>query len=438
MSPKADRVRSASIGVVAVAALALAGCGAPGGPGGGGSTTTTTAPDAPTTTTGPTTTTTTTAPSPPTTEVDPTTTTTAPAPPVDTIVPVSHGNRESFGQAISGDGRYVVFASWATDLVPEDTSTDPDVFLWDRSTGTTTLVSEGRSGVHPDISGDGRFVVYMIPEPDDMPGDLGLWDATTGETTVLTEGPTMEAMPAISADGRFVTFESGDSNLDPTDTNRQTDVFVWDTVSGTTTRITNGDGASEWPAISADGRVVAYHSYASNLVPGDANGVADVFVWDAATGATTRITDGDRYSAYPKVSGDSRYVTYSSSATNLTPGDTDETVDVFRWEAATGTTTRITNGDAQSWTPDISDDGRYIAYHAYELVDDSNGFYDLYLWDATTSVSQRLTQGDGQSFDPEMSADGTAIAFLSPATDLVDGGTDTNGVRDVFLWTRTG
>lgn len=437
MTPTAGRVRSASIGMITVAALALAGCGAPGGPGGGRPTTTTTpdttAPDATTTTVVPPT-----VPSPPTTEVGPTTTTTAPGEPVDTIVPVSHGDRESFGQAISGDGRYVTFASWATDLVPEDTSTDPDVFLWDRSTGTTTLVSDGSSGVHPDVSGDGRFVVYMIPEPDDMPGDLGLWDATTGETTVLTEGPTMESVPAISADGRFVTFESWDSNLDPTDTNRQKDVFVWDTVSGTTTRITNGDGASEWPAISADGGVVAFQSDASNLVPDDANGLTDVFVWDATTGTTARITDGNRYSAYPHVSADGRSVTYSSAATNLSPGDTDETTDVFVWNAATGTTTRITNGDAQSWAPDISGDGRYIAYHAYELTADNNGFHDLYRWDATTGVSQRLTDGDGQSFDPQMSADGAAIAFLSSATDLVDGGTDTNGVRDVFLWTRTG
>lgn len=131
-------------------------------------------------------------------------------------------------------------------------------------------------------------------------------------------------------------------------------------------------------------------------------------------------------------------MTYFSTATNLTPGDTDETLDVFLWDATTGTTTRVTDGNAQSSSPDISADGRYIAYHAYELPDDRNGFDDLYLWDATSGAARRLTDGDGQTLDPTISADGTAVAFNSQATNLVDGGTDANGTRDVFLWARTG
>ena len=149
------------------------------------------------------------------------------------------------------------------------------------------------------------------------------------------------ASPAISADGRYVAFGSDASNLVPGDTNGTSDVFVRDLRSGTTQRVsvatdgTQANGDSDSPAISADGRYVAFASYASNLVPGDTNGTADVFVRDLRSGTTRRVsvaTDGTQAngdSGSPAISADGRYVAFESDASNLVPGDTNHCVDVF-------------------------------------------------------------------------------------------------------------
>src|SRR3954451_1628681 len=182
---------------------------------------------------------------------------------------------------------------------------------------------------------------------------------------------------AVSADGRYVAFYSSATNLVPGDTNKARDVFVRDTKAGMTTRIsvaaagTEADGNSFEPAISADGRYVAFHSDASNLVPGDTNGADDVFVKDRQTGATTRVSvntagaeaDGGSYT--PAMSADGRLVAFLSDATNIVPGDTNQARDVFVHDVATGTTFRVsvnTAGDqaqgGPSASPEISADGR--------------------------------------------------------------------------------
>jgi Tol biopolymer transport system component len=112
-------------------------------------------------------------------------------------------------------------------------------------------------------------------------------------------------------------------------------VFVWDSTTGTTTRITDGsDGASLAPTISADGRHVTFQSGATNLVPGDTNGVWDVFVWDRLTGTIARITDGDGDSSNPAISSDGGSIAFWSEAGNLVAGDTNAVQDVFVWERA--------------------------------------------------------------------------------------------------------
>lgn len=162
--------------------------------------------------------------------------------------------------------------------------------------------------------------------PDDTNGfmDVFVWDAVTGAITRLSDGAAYH--PRISSDGRFVTYNA----MWGTD-----HVFVWDSTTGTTTRITDGsDGASLAPTISGDGRYVTFQSGASNLVPGDANGVWDVFVWDGLTGTTTRITDGDADSTNPAVSSDGGLITFSSDAGNLVADDTNAARDVFVWQRA--------------------------------------------------------------------------------------------------------
>jgi hypothetical protein len=155
------------------------------------------------------------------------------------------------------------------------------------------------------------------------------------------EGNGNSLRAAISADGRYVAFMSWASNLVPGDTNGSADVFVHDLQTGATTRLSvdsdgnQGNGDSWNPAISADGRYVAFQSWASNLVPGDTNGSADVFVHDLQTGATTRLSvdssgnEGNDESYDPAVSADGRYVAFESLASNLVPGDTNDEWDIF-------------------------------------------------------------------------------------------------------------
>jgi Tol biopolymer transport system component len=212
------------------------------------------------------------------------------------------GNRFSNGRALSPDGRFVAFNSLAANLVPGDTNGTFDVFVRDRDTGTTERVSVGPGGVQADVGG---------------------------------------ALGALSADGRFVAFESLSSNLVPGDTNGTTDVFVRDRQTGTTRRISlgpggvQGDGQSFGAQISADGRFVAFASNATNLAPGDTNGESDVFVRDRRTGTTLRASlgpggvRGNGQSNNPGLSADGRFVAFLSFATNLVPGDTNDTQDVF-------------------------------------------------------------------------------------------------------------
>ena len=201
----------------------------------------------------------------------------------------------------------------------------------------------------------------------------------------------------LSADGRYVVFVSGATNLIPNDTNNAEDVFVKDRQTGATTRVSvasqtgaqanNGSGAA---AISGDGRYVAFYSDASNLVSGDTNGVGDIFVHDRQTGLTTRVSvdssgheaNGENSDSYLAISGDGRYVAFSSEATNLVSGDTNNVRDIFVHDRQTSQTRRVSvasNGaeaNGGSGAVDISDDGRYVAFSssATNLVaGDTNG-----------------------------------------------------------------
>ena len=274
----------------------------------------------------------------------------------------SQGNDSSLGSSISTDGRYVAFESEASNLVSVDTNETGDVFVHDRHTGQTTRVSVASDGTQgnsdsgsPSISADGRYVAFTSDASNLVSGDMnGVYDVfvhdrQSGQTTRLslasdgTQGNVESMWPSISADGRYVAFASAASNLVSGDTNESYDIFVHDRQTGQTTRVslasdgTQGDYDSSLPpSISADGRYVAFASLASNLVSGDTNGVYDVFVHDRQTGQTTRLsvasdgTQGDDSSYFfYSISADGRYVAFSSTATNLVSGDTNDFGDVF-------------------------------------------------------------------------------------------------------------
>jgi Tol biopolymer transport system component len=184
----------------------------------------------------------------------------------------------------------------------------------------------------------------------------------------------------VSADGRYVAFHSEATNLVAGDTNGSEDVFVRDRVTGTTERVSiatggaEGNGHSSAESISADGRFVAFESQASNLVSGDTNGQADIFVRDRQTGTTERVSratsgaQGNSLSGGPAISADGRFVAFLSFSTNLVPGDTNGHYDIFVRDRLNGTTERVsvatggTQADGDSYSPAISADGRYVAF----------------------------------------------------------------------------
>jgi Tol biopolymer transport system component len=344
----------------------------------------------------------------------------------------AQGNGGSYSASISPDGRYVAFESQDSKLVSGDTNGLDDVFVHDRLTGTTERVSVDSSGVegngvsgNASISADGRYVAFNSLASNLVIGDTNgfsdvfVRDRLTGTTERVsvgpggTEGNNPSGLPWISADGRYVAFESNASNLVSGDTNGFTDIFVRDRIAGTTERVSVNSAGTQTnePAhnvsISADGRYVAFWSYATNLVPGDTNLFADVFMRDRLTGMTERVsiaTNGaqgnlESFISAGSISVDGRYVAFESSAMNLVPGDTNGRWDIFVRDRQTGTTERVSvatsgaQGNGGSYIPSISADGRYVAFNSESsnlVSDDTNVGLDDFVRDrdATGFTSQ--------------------------------------------------
>ena len=272
----------------------------------------------------------------------------------------NQGLEPAFGASISNDGRYVVYVGRANIFTPGgEPSLGQSIYLYDRNTQTVDLISVDANGNpalgitsgRPVISADDRYIAFYSNSATLVPGDprpvQGLQDAfvydrntktteriSVSDTGQLGNGDTggNGNDPSISSDGRYISFESSASNLVPGDTNGNTDVFVYDRIMHTIERVSvtdagnQGNNESEHPSISADGRYVAFASYASNLVPGDTNGISDVFVYDRSTHTVQLISvndagrQGNSFSEDPSIS-DGHYVTFTSNATNLVAGD---------------------------------------------------------------------------------------------------------------------
>lgn len=262
---------------------------------------------------------------------------------------------------------------------------------------------------------------------------------------------------SISADGRYVAFATPASTLVTNDTNGVSDIFLYDAADGAVTRVTSTptgeqtDGHSVFPNISADGRLLAFASDASNLVPGDVGGVRDVFVRDLSTSNVVRISEdasavgADGECRFVRISGDGRYVVYSSLATNLVIGDENGVEDVFRYDRTTRTTVRVSvhaDGTESAWAatrPSISYDGRFVVFdtRAQLAPGDADDLNDVLVWDGVDGSFERISIAhDGSpprssSVQGDISRDGDRVLFRSYATNLVPD--DTNGMWDMFV-----
>ncbi|HEY5999473.1 MAG TPA: Ig-like domain-containing protein [bacterium] len=385
------------------------------------------------------------------------------------------GDSRSSGLSASEDGRFVLFTSRAATLVDGDSNGTWDVFVRDMQTGVTTRVSTDSAGVQADglangcaISGDGRYALFssyagnLVEGDTNATADIFVKDLLAGSTTrVSTDSSGVEAnggsaCGGISHDGRIVTFSSLASNLVPGDVNGKSDIFIKDRLSGAITRESTGssgteaNGDSYFPAVSGDGRSVAFRSAAGNLVDGD-TGAADIFVKNRETGVTVRAStssagaQANGSSDLPVLSYDGRFVAFQSAANNLVSGDTNTWQDIFVKDLQTGATRIASTGTygeraiLDCAAPAISADGRYVVFSNGGpglAGNDTNIFSDVFLKDLRlgtldlVSVGRAGEAGDGAATNPAISGDGRQVVFTSAATNLVNG--DGNGALDVF------
>jgi hypothetical protein len=338
----------------------------------------------------------------------------------------SNGVQGTLGAAepmLSADGRFVAFRSSSPDLVPGDTNGTADIFVRDRIAGVTTRVSVDSSGA---------------------------------------QANTNCAQVAISANGRFVVFETAASNLVAGDTNGTTDIFCHDRQTATTTRVSLGAGGQQATSlcqhgsISADGRYVAFHSSDNTLVPGDQCVGTDVFVRDRQLGITTLVsagfTGGQTFNnrLYPRISADGSTVVFDSTADDLVQNDLNGVRDVFAWSRASGAITLVSltsagaQGNAQSLEASVSGTGRYVAFSSAATNFGggiaNSGQFDVFVRDRLTgqtecaSMTHTGADADGFAQGGTTTDDGRFVAFWSVATNLVPG--DSNGVYDCFLRDR--
>ncbi|MDQ1659821.1 MAG: hypothetical protein QOD41_4904 [Cryptosporangiaceae bacterium] len=325
----------------------------------------------------------------------------------------TQGDDDSFSPSVSADGRYVTYFTWAGNL-----------------------------------TGDGQWHW----------GDLMLFDTAEQKTTVIADtncgfnGGAMGTTATISADGRYVAFDSPCGHV-PDDTDMRADIYVWDRLTGTFSRIGASQVAtpkpgSTHPAISADGRFTAFESVHRDVVPSDTNWVSDVFLTDRQAGTTARVSvntagkQANGWSGGASISGDGKFVVFESDATNLVANDTNGKRDVFLRDVAGKRTVRLSGGvgaaeaNGKTFAPRISADGKFVTFgsEATNLVPGETATgQDQYLYDRKAKVTRRIAPAGAHGYDGSPSGDGRLIAFSSP--DPIDPA-DTNGSTDVYVYDR--
>ncbi len=388
-------------------------------------------------------------------------------------------NGESKACGISADGRMVAFHSDATNLVSGDTNGQHDVFVRDMETSETIRASVSSSGAqgggyswYADMSADGEHVVFYSAASNLVPGDTNdqidvfVRDLNSGETTRASvssageQGNSASYEAHISADGRFVTFESDATNLVAGDKNGNTDAFVRDLVKGTTTRLSvgkggvEGNGAAWFPSISQDGRYAVFYSDSYNLIDGGTVPFRyHAYLRDLQFNTTKLLSaspsgaEGNDDTDEAVITPDGKHVAFASTASNLVPNDTNGMSDAFVLDLESGEFKRASvssggaQGDGYCRKVTVSADGEHVVFESSSanlVPGDTNGKRDVFAHDLEAgntvriSVSNAGVQGDSDSERPSVSADGRYVAFNSVSS-LVP---DINGKLDVFVRDR--
>ncbi len=431
---------------------------------------------------------------------------------------VAQANLNSELGAVTPDGRFVCFNSRATNLVAADTNNVHDVFVRDTCTGATgctpatirvSVATDGTQGnaisVRCAISASGRYVAFesnastLVAGDTNALTDVFVRDTCIGATSctptttrvslglVGAQGNGNTQFAKVSSSGRFVLFASYATNLVPSDTNNRQDAFVHDTCAGagscapSTVRVSvasdgsqANNGLNSIPAMSSDGRHVAFSTNASNLVPSDTNGMTDVFVRDTCTGgpggciaSTVRVSlDGSGAQVAGSsglsavgISDDGRHVVFDAGATTLVAGDTNNAVDIFVRDTCTGAVTCTpatvrasvssagVQSDGASTNPTISGNGRHVAFEssASTLVPGDNAYVDIFVRDTCTAATGGCTpattiaslatdstrSNENSALATASGGGGRYVVFQSDASTLVPG--DTNGATDIFV-----
>lgn len=384
--------------------------------------------------------------------------------------------------SISADGTRVVFSSYASNLIQRDLNRHEDIFIAEPDSGAMRRISLGPTGAeangdsfYSSMSSNGQFVVFSSYASNLVAGDTNdrldvfLSDIDAGiieRISIATDGTQSNGWsnePHVSDDGRYVIFTSSANNLVSGDTNGFWDVFLRDRSAGSTTRISVGDLGQQGnsysgnPDISSDGRYLVFSSWSSNLLPNDVHSTLDVFMKDQSTGnlsiasVSSSGAQGESMSFESSLSADGHYLVFSSYAWNLVPGDNNRARDVFIRDLLAGTTqlASITSQDGQDAVgaerPAVSSDGRFVAfvtdgnYSGSDILDT-----DVYLRDLVAGTTTRLsvspigTPGWGNfSYDifdfVGLSSDGNRAVF-STAAMLV--GPSTRIQRNIYIYDR--
>lgn len=349
--------------------------------------------------------------------------------------------------SLSADGRYLVFANLG------------DIYLTDNTTGTTVKVTRGFDGsptdgdsMEPYLSANGKFIAFSSVATNlttrrvsEHEWSVYRYNVTTGRNKLVSKSPS-GALPTgnsgtafLNASGRYVTYVSYADNIVSTDTNQRADVFRYDATLGKTMRVSKtlsgaeADGASTWPAVSPNGRYVAYTTTAGNMGPNDPQTSGDTYLYDVQTDSTVLASHNTAGIAvgntYPNgVSDKGPIVAMTSTSPLLSPRDTDQQHDAFVYRAATDTVGLASPSALSAASRGISANGRHLIYDRLPTADRPRGVSIL---DRTANTNLDVSAPLSNTDTGVISSSGNAAAFVSWVPD------EDNYEYEIYVWSRS-